>query len=45
MRANNGPIDNKRPAVFDLIYISAQLIKEKGIKLPIKAIKKINLIS
>ena len=45
IRAKIGAIDNNNPAVFDLIYISAQLIKENGIKLPIRAIKKIYLIS
>ncbi len=40
-----GATDNNKPAVLDLIYISAQLIKEKGIKLPIKPIININIMS
>ena len=37
-----GATDSKRPAVFDCIYISAQLIKLKGIKFPINPINPIN---
>ena len=37
-----GATDNKSPAVLDWMYCSDQLIKEKGIKLPIKPIRKIN---
>ena len=38
---NIGATDSNNPAVFDWIYISDQLIRLKGIKLPIKPIKKI----
>ena len=38
-----GAIESKRPAVFDLIYCSDQLIKKKGIKLPIKPIINIKI--
>ena len=37
-----GATDNKSPAVFDWINCSDQLIKAKGIKFPIKPIRKIN---
>ena len=40
-----GATDSKRPAVFDCIYISAQLIKLKGIKFPINPINPINIKS
>ena len=40
-----GPTDNNNPAVFDLMYCSDQLIKEKGIKFPINPIKIIKIIS
>ena len=41
MRANIGATDKSNPAVLDWIYISDQLINEKGMKFPIKPIKKI----
>ena len=37
-----GATDSKSPAVLDWIYCSDQLIKKKGMKLPIKPIRKIN---
>ena len=41
IKANNGAVDNNNPAKDELIYISDQDIKIKGIKFPSKAVKKI----
>jgi hypothetical protein len=41
---NRGPTESNKPATFDCTYCSDQLIKEKGIKLPITPIKIINVI-
>ena len=42
-RVKIGAIESKRPAVFDLIYCSDQLIKKKGIKFPINPIINIKI--
>ena len=39
-----GPTESNKPAVFDWIYCSDQLINKKGIKLPINPIKIIKII-